>query len=208
MGPLYLPPGLDVRGLLRPVDHFEHEARERDMGFRRTIRKQFLLPAERSQFLGRPRCDQFVGPRRMPHPIVQTEKQFVGGDGLLSPATLEPGGLQGGGRLRLERPAKESMQGCAVRHEVVGDQVRAHPASKSEERNGHFHDFFIRISNGASASFPASLLRKGHIQLTQIPQLVQQEAPPRALGRNSLTEGPEEWHMNQAKRGNWTLHTR
>ena len=195
MRPFHLPPGLDLRGLLRPVGHVEHEARERDMGFRRTIRKQVLLPAERTQFLGRPRCDQFVGSRRMPHPSVQTEKPFVGGDGLWSPATLEPGGLQGGGRLRLERPAKESMQGCTVRHEVVGDQVRAHPASEGEERDGHFHDFFIRTSNGASAS----LLRKGHIQLTQIPPWVQQEAPPRTLGRGALTEGPEEWPMREVE---------
>jgi hypothetical protein len=140
----------------------------------------------------------------MPHPSVQTEKRVVGGDGLLSPATLEPGGLQGSGRLRLERPAKESTQGCAVRHEVVGDQVRTHPASEGEERDGHFHDFFIRITNGASAP----LLSKGHIQLTQIPPWVQQEAPPRALGRGSLTEDPEEWPMSQAERENVALHTR
>ena len=170
------------------------------MDFRRTIRKQFefLLPAEISQFRGLPGFDEFIGPRRIPHPIVQTEKRFVGEHGLLCPAILfAAGGLQGGGRLRLERHGKESVQGRAVRHEVIGDQVRAHPVSKGEERDGHFHGFFIRIPNGASAPWPTWLLSKGDIQLTQILQLVQQETPLRALGRGSLTEDPEELPMRE-----------
>ena len=206
MRPFELPSWLDFRCLPRPVDQFEHEARERDEGFRSAIWKQFPLPADINQFRGLPGFYQFVGSRSVPHPIVQTEKIFVGGDGLVFPATLEPGGLQGGGRLLLECHAKDSMQGRAVRHEVVCDQVRAHPVSEGEERDGHFHYFFIRIVNGASAAFPASLLSKGHIKLTQITQLVQQEAPPRALGRGSLAEYPEELPMSQAEMGNLALH--